>query len=429
MTPGTRFKMLRVLLVLVISIGIAVLLVTLRPEAERRPIENTGRLVETIPASAASIRMPVEAFGTVEPRELVKLVAQVRGQITDMHPMFKEGAEFPPGETLLTIDPRSYALEVDRRRVQIQQAVAELAQLDQEKKNLAARTRIARSDMKLADADYRRLKTLSEENVASPAQRDQARQRYLSSQERLQTLENQRALTPISRKRLQANLEMARVMLKQAMLDLDRSAITSSFHGWVMTKNVEIGEHVTNGAVLGTVYRDGAFDVAIRIPIADAKWLEFRSESGGAIRADIRLVGHEKMTNWTGRVSRTKASIDKTTRTLPLVVEIDTPDRSGRSGSPGEVPKRLLPGMFVRVHLYGQQLENVFVLPRHVLRAGDVVYLATSGRLETREVEVVRRYRDRVIIGTGLDTGDQVIRTPLAGAVPGMKIRVAAAKQ
>ena len=84
MTPGTRFKILRVLLVLVISIAIAVLLVTLRPEAEKREVENTGRLVETIAARATSVRMPVEAFGTVEPRELVKLVAQVRGQVVKL---------------------------------------------------------------------------------------------------------------------------------------------------------------------------------------------------------------------------------------------------------------------------------------------------------------------------------------------------------
>jgi hypothetical protein len=39
----------------------------------------------------------------------------------------------------------------------------------------------------------------------------------------------------------------------------------------------------------------------------------------------------------------------------------------------------------------------------------------------------VRRYRDQVIISDGLAEGELVIRTPLAGAVPGTKIRLAPA--
>jgi hypothetical protein len=49
--------------------------------------------------------------------------------------------------------------------------------------------------------------------------------------------------------------------------------------------------------------------------------------------------------------------------------------------------------------------------------------------LKIRPVEVVRRTRDEVVIGSGLAAGDQVVLTALAGAAEGMKLRPAATTQ
>ena len=131
MKKGGLFKTIRVFVVIFIALVIAVVLVIMRPKAERQAPVDKGLLVEVVPARTEDVEMVVETFGTVEPRESLKLVAQVRGPIVEINPAFKEG-RFVRAETrLIQIDPRTYRLVVERRKVQIKQAEADLKRLEQ----------------------------------------------------------------------------------------------------------------------------------------------------------------------------------------------------------------------------------------------------------------------------------------------------------
>jgi hypothetical protein len=59
-----------------------------------------------------------------------------------------------------------------------------------------------------------------------------------------------------------------------------------------------------------------------------------------------------------------------------------------------------------------------------VVYPGDVVYTVNGDQLEIKEVSVLRSYKESVIITEGISEGDQIIRTPLAGAVEGMRLRL-----
>ena len=66
------------------------------------------------------------------------------------------------------------------------------------------------------------------------------------------------------------------------------------------------------------------------------------------------------------------------------------------------------------------------MLPRSALREDQqVLVLAADGTLRFREVEVVRLERETVVLGSGLEAGERVCTTPLAGAIDGMAVRVA----
>ncbi|MCK4986724.1 MAG: hypothetical protein KAS40_14440, partial [Desulfobacterales bacterium] len=195
MKKGATFKTIRVFVVVLVAVIIAIVLVILRPKAERRVPEETGRLVEVFAARAEKVQMVIEAYGTVEPREALLLVAEVRGQIVATDPSFKEGDFVTRGTRLIQIDPRNYQLEVQRRNVQIKQAEAEIKRLEQEVLNLQARIKIATTDVSLAKSEYFRLKKLIDRKVIAQSTLDKTEQQYLASQERLQALENQLALT------------------------------------------------------------------------------------------------------------------------------------------------------------------------------------------------------------------------------------------
>ena len=421
MKKGVLFKTVRVAVVLLLSIAIAVVLVRLRPRAEKQVRTQEGRLVEVMHTRSQTLPMIVETYGTVAARESLKLVTEVRGRVVAMHPAFIEGGFVASGEVLVTIDPRDYELAVRRSRVSIRQAQAELDRLAQDVRNLNASLKLARSDVALALAEVERYKKLTGMDVTPQSALDKADRQYLTSRERVQNLENQLALTGPNRIRLQSQMEMASVSAEQAILDLERCRIEAPFDAWVADKQVENGQHLNIGQTVGSIYRAGAFDIEVKVPLADLAWFP----DGGIADAEPAVAVHFTETTqprrWSGRLARVKATLDATTRTLPVVIEVDEPvDREAT----GRFTERLKPGMFVTVSIEGRRVPDVHRLPRHLLHDGDTVFLADGDQLTIQPVTVLRRFKSAVVISEGLSDGYLVVTTPVSGAVSGMRIRL-----
>jgi len=420
MKKGPTFKTIRVFGVILAAILIAAVLIILRPKAERRVAEETGRLVEVFTVRAEKVPMVIEAYGTVEPREALLLVAEVRGQIVATDPTFEEGKFVTRGTRLIQIDPRNYELEMQRRKVQILQAQAEIKRLEQEILNLQARIKIARTDVSLAETEYARLKKLIDRKVIAQSTLDKAEQQYLASLERLQTLENQLALTGPQKEQLLAQRDMARVAFEEAKLDLERSALIAPFDGWVLEKAIEVGQHVTVGQSLGKIHSAGELDIEVRIPVKDLKWLPANLNSDTPIEAQVVFASQGAQSTWKGRLSRVKAEMDEKTRTLPVIIEVDETAPAEDNGS----TLRLRPGMFVTVKIMGKEVGQAFVLPRHVVYPGDTVYTVEDDRLKIKSVDILRTSKDSVIVSQGLSDGDRIIKTPLSAVSDGMPVRV-----
>ena len=421
MKKGALFKTVRVAVVLLVAVAIAVVLVQLRPRAEKQTRTSDGRLVKVVSTHPQTLPMIVEAYGTVAPRESLKLVAEVRGQVVATHPAFIEGGFVKSAEVLLSIDPRDYELSVRRAKVGIRQAQAELDRLAQDILNLKASLKLARSDVDLALAEVNRFKNLAGKNMTSQSVLDKADRQLLTSRERLQRLENQLAVTGPDRIRLESQLEMARVAMEQAILDLERCQIDTPFDAWVTQKAVETGQHLAAGQSVGSIYRAGAFDIEVKIPMGDLAWFADDGGSEQGLPAEVLFMETAAPKLWHGRLARVKAALDQTTRTLPVVIEVDEPTFGD---SLIHAADRLKPGMFVTVRIQGRQVENVHRLPRHLVHDGDTVYLAADDQLTIRPGTILRRFKKSVLISDGLSDGDLVVTTPLSGAVPGMRIRL-----
>jgi RND family efflux transporter MFP subunit len=420
MKKGALFKTIRVFVVLLVAIVIAVTLVIVRPRAKRQVPVEKGRLVEVFPARAEDVQMVVESFGTVEPRESLKLVAQVRGPVVEISPTFKEGNFIKKGTRLIQIDPRSYGLEVERRKVQIRQSEAELKRLKQEVVNLLSRVKIAKSDATLAKSEYLRLEKLIERKVIAQSQLDKSEQAYLASLARLQALENQRALIGPQKEQLIAARDMAKVLYEQANLDLERSGIDAAFDGWVLEKAIEVGQHVNVGQQLGSIFRSGQLDIVVRIPAKDFKWFPAGLGQDTSVAADVLFENAGEHYTWSGHVARVMAMMDERTRTLPMVIEVDEPATDGQKKN----SFRLRPGMFVTIKIKGKEIDQAFVVPRHVVYPGDVVYTVKDNHLKIKEVNILRSYKDSVIIIEGLSEGELIVKTPLSSVKDGMSVRL-----
>lgn len=409
------------------------LLIWLKPKPQREPPSEPNLLVEAIIAKASSASMTIKSYGTVRPSEILNLICEVRGKVVEMSPSFEEGGFFKRGQLLIRIDPRSYKLAVTQRKKQMKQIDAELIRLDQEKKNLEITLEIARADAGLAKANWERFNALAKQEVIASSTLDQAEKNYLASKSRMQEIENQIALIGPRADLLRVQQELIEVLLKEALLDLSRTRIKAPFDGWVLEKRVEREQFVNAGTPLGRIYNAKNLEVEVGIPLKDLKWLvqspsaddpvQFLPQSlldGREVQAKIIFNNADKPYIWEGRLKRIKAEVDEKTRTLPLIIDI-FPLESKKQKRPRYHPT---PGMFVNVELIGRKIENAYLLPRHAVHFGNLVYIADDNRLDIREVKVFRKLDGFVYVTEGLNDGDSVIITPISIPKEGTKLRL-----
>ena len=358
-------------------LGAAILLATsqrLRP-AQPDPAPTAVRVVQVRPGI---VQMAVHAQGSVAPRTETDLVPEVFGTVVWVSPNLVSGGYFEQGELLLRVDDRDYQNSVDRAEASISRAEAEdqLAQFNLTRSiELELKKLISQSDLENA---------IRTANVTKATLRD------------------------------------ARVVLEQAERDLTRTQIRAPFTGLVRSERVDVGQFVSRGASVASVY--GSDYVEVRLPIADRQlaYLSVPLTQRGELDGDAPMVtlsasfaGAEQQ--WLGRIVRTEAEIDAASRMVHAVARI----RAGEDGNTMPPPV----GLFVQAEIEGRLVDNVTVLPRSALRNGNqVLVMDEDRRLQYRTVEILRIYRDEVYIVEGLSTGEVVCVSPLQTVVSGMLV-------
>ena len=372
------------------GVAVVVLMVVTRSGVPLAPPEPVAPLVEVQRVAKQPFRFQVQGHGTVVPRTESDLVAQVEGEAEWVAPAFVAGGFFAAGETLVRIEAADYEADLETAR-------AGLAR--------------ARSEYSRARKERERQRQLADQSVAS--------------QSRIDDAENAFAVAA-------ANLREAKARLARAERDLERTAIAAPYDGRVRQKSVDVGQFVNRGTPVGRIYAVDYAEVRLPVPDRELSYLDlplgYRNGSqdvsdGPEVTLRAEFAGRRE--SWRGRVVRTEGEIDPRSRTVNVVARIEDP--YGRDGDEHAVP--LAVGLFVEAEIRGREVADAVVLPRVALREDDrVLVLDPESRLRFRAVDVLRVERDEVVIGGGLDVGDQVCISPLPAAVDGMAVRVAGAE-
>jgi len=413
-------RFLRVVVVLVIAIVLAKLLISFKKEPEKEEIIKPPPSVKVMLATPVSKVMTVDAFGTVKSRKLVKIAMEVPGRIEYLHPSFVEGGMIEKGEILVGIDQRSYKLDRQTGQVRIRQAKTAIESLKQEIENLEKDILLSKANVMLTQKEVKRIKVLSENQFASKNTLDKVEQQYLQAKIVLQNISNRLSLTDTLMDQKTAALAMAKVDFQKADLAVIKTRIKADFHGFILDKFVEKGEVVNSGQILGSIYQKDRLNVDVRISPEKMKWIDAFFENDKTPDAKVVLANsdREKLYVWNAKVARVKAKIDEKTRTLPMTLEILNSDAAIKNGFD------LKPGTFVKCSIIGETYENIFVLPRYLLKRDNILFTVNGHHLKMKKVEVLRKFEDEIYIKGGLNPGDKIIFSPLPGARDGMELTI-----
>lgn len=361
-------------------------MIALKPDVETRAPLPTQPLVRVVTVKLESRRLTVESQGTVNPRTESRLVPEVSGQVIWVTDSFASGGFFEKGQALVKIDPFDY-----------EQAL------------VTAKSELARTKLRLAQEE-------AEARVAREEWEELGRGEATPLTLRVPQLADARA-----------SVEAARANVERADRNRERTVIRAPYAGRIRQESVDVGQFVTIGAPIATIYSVDAAEVRLPLPDNDLAFVDLPMtyRGGGEARVQPSVVlsttfageRHE----WQGRIVRTEGEIDPATRMIHAVARVDNPY------APGDNPRRppLNAGMFVHAAIEGIYVEDVAVLPRVALRTGSRVWIVDAdNRLRYRDVVVLRATEAEVIVSEGLRDGELVVLSPLDATTDGMKVRI-----
>ena len=385
---GVMIRLLKALSPLIV-IGVAgfaaLTIVRNRPEVDTQAPTIAPPGVRAAVVTLETVRISIASQGTVRPRTETQLVPEISGRVTWVAPSFVAGGFFEEGDVLLRLDRFDY-----------QQAV------------VSARSQLAQARLRLAQ----------EEAEAEVAQREwdalgRGDPRELTL--RKPQLEDARASVAAA----EANVE-------RAARDLERADVLAPYAGRVRTKNVDVGQFVTVGAPIATVYAVDVAEVGLALPDEELAFLDLQLSYRGAAdlrgpRVVLRTTFAGARYEWGGRIVRTESEIDPVSRMVQVVAEVQDPYAAG--SDPRRPP--LAVGMYVEAEIEGRAFGNIAVVPRAALRGrNQVLVIDPDNRVHFRDVEILRATTESVFLEGGLSAGELVAVSALDSPTEGMLVQV-----
>ena len=372
------------LLFLALFVGAALLIWDYRPEAARRDQPPVPLIrVETLPLVARDYPVKINSFGRVQPSTEGELVAQVSGQIIEVSPNFRDGGFFDAGETLLTIDPRDYRIQVDI-------AAAELANA---KVNLE-------EQQALADQARKDREILQKRGLASD---------YALRKPQLAAARSQ--------------IDAAKAKLEQARLAVERTRIRAPYAGRILSRSVDQGVVVSANQSLARIYATDRVEIRLPLKNSELPFVElpeaYRDGGGQKSLPRVTITNSlgDRPEQWPAILVRTAGAIDEQSQQLYVTAQIDHPYAESDSGL-----RPLKIGQFVTAEIEGRTVPDAIVIPNAAIYQGSYVYLFKDGVLQRREIEVAWQNSREALVADGLEAGEELVLTPLGQVSSGTRV-------
>jgi len=368
------------------AVAVAVLLYLNRPPAQIAEPVYKPLSVDVAVATKETVRVEVQAQGTVSALRETSIMAEVSGRIIETADNFLVGGFVAEGDVLLRIDPRDYQTELLRAQASVESAESNLAQ--------------ERGRAEVAQREWEKLPSGSQR---SP----EARDLYLRKPQLDQAEAQQLAAM--------ADLNTARDRL-------ERTIIKAPYNAVIRAKQSDLGQFVTAGSKLAEVFAVDQAEVRLPIPQSKLDYLVLPGVEGYTEEQTIDLYTDVsgEVKHWPATLHRTEGVFDDRSRVLYTVARIDDPYALEH---PEREPLRL--GTFVNANIQGRAYEDIVVLPRHILRAGNNLWVVDENSiLRNRQVTILRTGSDEVFVTAGLDEGEQVSLTAVDASLNGSEVRI-----
>lgn len=295
-------------LAIIVAIIIVYLLIKNKPRPSAASATNKTNI--TVPVTSVQPTMhPImlSAEGFVNSRWQTTLSAQVSGKVILINEKFLVGSRFNQGDELIQLETIDYEVQVSRALANLKAAEANLVEQQMQSER-------ARSDWNKLNPN----RQPSDFNLRIPQ------------------LHN-----------AESNLNAAQSEYKLAQKNLDRTIIRAPFDGFTIARNIDIGEVVQAGGILGDIVTNNNLELRISVNNEQAQLLESANNIELILDKDNTLLAYQDI--------RFEPFIDNTNRWRSITIVLDTSDQ-----------ERII-GEFLQLNIKANVKQQLLALPESAL--------------------------------------------------------------
>ena len=373
-------KKLKPLFILLGAFAISYLL-WLLGQVQPDPVEEAPApdvIVEIL--TPKDFQIQISSNGTTTPLTQTVLTAEVGGEVIYRSKKFSEGSSVIEGEILAKIDDTDLQLQYKNALLQ------------------------------LANAEVQHSLQLAEAEVAKEAWEKIG-----------DGVASDLTLKKPQLKQAEALLEVAKAQVSSAEKKLNKTEIVAPYAGRIQSVNIDLGTTIIPGQPVGALYTSSEIEVTLAVKDNDLQFLSIpmdgrKLDSSEQALVEIRSFYKGKNQTWVGRLERVDGVIDPVTRMINLIavfkndfIETDKPN---------------LPiGLFVEAQIDGIILKDIYSIPVNAISENNEVYIVNNdNELVLRQLSILKKYSDFVIVKDGLKAGERIVISKLSTASNGIKV-------
>ncbi len=325
------------------------------------------RAVRTLTVKNGPVRLSIPITGRLRATDRMLITAEVGGTLQRTGNVFREGAAFRQGEVLFRIDDGEVRAQINAQQSAFLRTLVQLV----------PDMRIDLPDQAIKWDAYLKSVPVEGQLPELPKLASDQERNYLAGRGVLDQYYGIRAL--YERR--------------------DKYTITAAFDGVVATAGIEPGTIVTPGTRLGEFIAPTSLELETAIGAGELAMVKLGDT--------LRLTSSEGPGSWTGRIIRLGESIDISTQTVRLFVQVDG--------------KGLRDGQYLSGSIEAGSLTDAVGVPRSALLEDGSLYTVKDSTLVKRAVQVVHQGVERSVV-KGLGDGQVVVTDRLSGAYEGMRV-------
>ncbi len=363
--------------IILFALGVILLVIVIfaatriaNPKKEADPtLQRVVQNVYVEEVKNANIPILIPATGNVIAKERLELYAEVQGLFTGSSHDFKVGQRYERGQTLISIDASEYRASVQSTKSNLYNLIASIM-----------------PDLRL---DYPNA--------------------YPKWQKYLQDFQITNTTPPLPEFSTEQekyfitgrNIQTTYYDLKNMEERLIKFNIRAPYSGIVTEALVTRGTLIRSGQKLGEFINPAIYEMEVSVPGNVANFLK--------IGEKVSLSTMDNSSNFTGTIIRINASVNQTTQTVNVFLEINDVN--------------VKEGMFLQANISAKEQENAYKIPRRLLVNERQLFFVRDSVLDLIDVNPVFFSAEDVVV-QGIPDGTKILSRTLPGAYAGQVVKI-----